>query len=353
MNESVRKLLLAVVGTGVIGSVWYLNSLKPRQAAPNEARELVSSRVMPMDAEQKAQRYKRAKELVRPAGFINTPGITLADLIGKKVILVDFWTYSCINCQRTTPYLNAWYEKYKAVGLEIVGVHTPEFQFEKKYENVARAVEQFQIRYPVVLDNDYATWSAYSNRYWPHKYLIDIDGFIVYDHIGEGGYEETEEKIQELLKERIIALNMEGEVATGVAQPAGAVAVDFSRVKSPEIYFGTARNTTRVQVAAEPDAPKTNTLYLAGKWAFSGEFAESTSAEASIVFRYQAQNVYMVASADHDVRIEVFKDGVSQGEQTVRGEQLYQLIAGETYGEHTLKIEVKSPGLRAFTFTFG
>lgn len=353
MNELVRKVVLVLVGVGIVVSVWYLSLLKPRQPSVDQAAEIVSTRAVSMNAEQKAERYERAREIVQPAGFINTPELTIAEHIGKKVILVDFWTYSCINCQRTTPYLNAWYEKYKDAGLEIVGVHTPEFQFEKKLENVMRAVEQFQIRYPVVLDNDYATWSAYGNRYWPHKYLIDIDGYIVYDHIGEGGYEETERKIQEVLNERMVALNIQGEIASDVSRPMDAVAVDFSRVKSPEIYFGSARIKNYLQLPSEPKSPKVNTLYLVGKWSFNDEFSSNTSETAKIVFRYQAQNVYFVASAENDVRIEVFKDGISQGEQTVRGEQLYQLISGDAYGEHTLKIEVKSPGLRAFTFTFG
>src|SRR3990167_6237732 len=142
------------------------------------------------------------KEITSPSGFVNTGPFNLKDIVGKKVILLDFMTYSCINCQRTFPYLNAWYEKYKDQGLEIVGIHTPEFAFEKNIENVREAMRRFGILYPVVFDNDYATWRAYGNQYWPRKYLIDIHGDIVYDHIGEGAYEETEMKIRELLLER-------------------------------------------------------------------------------------------------------------------------------------------------------
>jgi cytochrome c biogenesis protein CcdA/thiol-disulfide isomerase/thioredoxin len=150
----------------------------------------------------KEQFYPRYNEIVDPSGFVNTDPITIGELIGDKVVLIDFWTYSCINCQRTLPYLTSWYEKYRDTGLEIVGIHTPEFAFEKNTDNVIEAANKFGITYPIVLDNDYATWGAYKNQYWPHKYLIDIDGFIVYDHIGEGAYEETEAKIQELLEER-------------------------------------------------------------------------------------------------------------------------------------------------------
>jgi thiol-disulfide isomerase/thioredoxin len=143
-------------------------------------------------------------EIMNPAGFVNTNDqpITLADYVGKQVILLDVMTYSCINCQRTFPYVNAWYEKYKDEGLIVIGVHTPEFSYEKDKNNVEKAMKEFGITFPVVLDNEYATWNALGNRFWPRMYLIDIHGNIVYDHIGEGAYKETEEKIQELLKER-------------------------------------------------------------------------------------------------------------------------------------------------------
>ena len=157
--------------------------------------------------ENKSKDYKKAIELVSPDGYINVDNITIKELIGKKVILVDFWTYSCVNCQRTLPFLTRWYDKYEGEGLEIIGVHTPEFKFEQDYNNVLRATQKWNVKYPVVQDNSYKTWQAYENRYWPRKYIIDIDGFIVYDHIGEGAYEETEKKIQELLKERAKVLN--------------------------------------------------------------------------------------------------------------------------------------------------
>jgi thiol-disulfide isomerase/thioredoxin len=151
--------------------------------------------------------------------------------------LLDFWTYSCINCQRTIPYLNAWYAKYKDAGLEIIGVHTPEFDFEKKYENVAAAVRKFGIQYPVVMDSNNRTWNAYGNMYWPEHYLIDINGLVVDRHIGEGGYAETEAKIQQLLTERKDALN------DSVAIPTGTVDITSTiQANSPETYFGATRN---------------------------------------------------------------------------------------------------------------
>jgi thiol-disulfide isomerase/thioredoxin len=150
----------------------------------------------------KKMKYSMYKELVNPSGFVNSDPFQLKDIVGKKVILLDVMTYSCINCQRTFPYANAWYEKYKDKGLEIVAIHTPEFAFEHKIENVRDAMTKFGIKFPVVLDNDYGTWNAYGNNYWPRKYLIDIDGFVTYDHIGEGGYDETELQIKNALKER-------------------------------------------------------------------------------------------------------------------------------------------------------
>lgn len=170
-------------------------------------------------AKSKAAQHPRALEISTPDGFINTDRIAVGDLLGKKVILLDFWTYSCINCQRTIPHLNAWYEKYRDQGLVIIGIHTPEFEFEKQYENVLAAVKKFGIAYPVVLDNNYSTWQAYKNRYWPRKYLIDIDGFVVYDHIGEGAYKETERKIQELLAERARVLGSGERISAAPASP--------------------------------------------------------------------------------------------------------------------------------------
>jgi len=196
MNNKYRNIILALFLIAIAGSIVYLQSRKSFRFSGNNT----ESTGVAISKEAKAKKYKPAQEISTPDGFVNTDSISIGELIGKKVILVDFWTYSCINCQRTTPYLNAWYEKYHDQGLEIIGLHTPEFEFEKDYNNVKAAVEKFGIKFPVVLDNDYSTWAAYRNQYWPRKYLIDIDGYIVYDHIGEGAYDETEAKIQEALR---------------------------------------------------------------------------------------------------------------------------------------------------------
>jgi thiol-disulfide isomerase/thioredoxin len=321
---------------------------------------------------------KQYVEIAGPAGFVNTPltsagqamPITLGELIGKKVILVDFMTYSCINCQRTFPYMVAWYDKYKDQGLEIVGIHTPEFAFEKDIDNVREAMEEFGITYPVVLDNDYATWRAYGNQYWPRKYLIDIEGNIVYDHIGEGGYVETEEKIQELLAERAKRL---GESVSGDTSLAAAGMPEKKKyAQSPEVYFGSDRNeflvagrrfVAGVQSFTLPNSFVRNALYLGGSWNIQPEYAESQGV-GSIVFRYSAQDVYFVASSDAGVMVEILQDGKSVGAARgadvgadgtvhIRDERLYKLIRNPGGEEHVLEIRVKGKGLRAFTLTFG
>ena len=181
-----RNFILVAALLVIAGSIFYLQSSKlaPPDQANSASDSTIKTTVETMTTKEKAAKYDRVHEIVNPQGFINTAPLKLADIAGKKIILVDFWTYSCINCQRTLPYLNAWYEKYKDQGLEIVGVHTPEFKFEQEIGNVTQAVKKYGIQYPVLLDNRYETWTAYGNRYWPRKYLIDIDGFIVYDHIG-------------------------------------------------------------------------------------------------------------------------------------------------------------------------
>lgn len=146
--------------------------------------------------------YEQAKEITGSAGLINTDGVSIKEAAGEKVVLIEFWTYTCFNCQNAQPHINSLYEKYRDDGLQVVGVHTPEFGFEKDISNVREAVGQANIKYPVVLDNHYATWNAYGQRFWPAWYLIDADGFIRYRHFGEGAYDETEKKVQELLAER-------------------------------------------------------------------------------------------------------------------------------------------------------
>jgi thiol-disulfide isomerase/thioredoxin len=364
-----RAILLTAAVVLIIGGIIYFESIKRPSLTPEE-REKANIHIDIMNKEEKAKQYEVAKEITSPNGYINTEGIKVKDLIGKKVVMIDFWTYSCINCQRTTPFLNAWYEKYKDQGLEIIGVHTPEFDFEKKYENVQDAVDRFGIKFPVVLDNDFSTWQAYENRYWPHKYIIDIDGFIVYDHIGEGGYEETEMKIQELLNERTRVLGMEDEISTGTVSPE-AEKVNTNQPQSPEIYFGAWRNERLgngirgIEGNYTFEAPGEfvqSVLYLDGKWRIAREFAENGSPDDRIIFKYLADKVFMVAASENEegVEAEIFRDGELVKTITIKEEALYRLIEPsdlneekDNVREHLLEIRIKSPGLQAFTFTFG
>ena len=278
-----------------------------------------------------------------------------------KVVLIDFWTYSCINCQRTLPYVNAWYSKYKDQGFVVIGVHTPEFSFEKVQSNVQEAVGKLGVQYPVVLDNEYGTWQAFGNQYWPREYLIDMDGFIVHDHIGEGDYDQTEKAIQAALKERADRLGMKDVIPSTVTTPSNAISFDANKVQSPETYFGFNRNEYLANGAA--DAPGTQTLslpatmdpnklYLDGTWDFAPEYATSQTS-ASAVFKYSAKNVYMVASSDTGVDVDVYVDDVFQKTIHIKDQQLYTLVQGADYSTHALRLKISNPGLNAFTFTFG
>lgn len=299
-------------------------------------------------------------EITDPSGFVNTGGepITIGQYVGKKVILIDFMTYSCINCQRTIPYMVAWYDKYKDQGLEIIAIHTPEFAFEKDIDNVRAAVKRLGIEYPVALDNDYATWRAWGNQYWPRKYLIDIHGNVVYDHIGEGAYEETEKKIQELLAQRAQTLGQSGIQESGLA--ASSVSGVQSQAQSPETYFGSMRNgylangtpgASGEQHFALPAAFTPNALYLGGAWHIEPEYAQAGEG-ARVAYRYYAKNVYMVMEADAEAQVEVRQDGVLVKSITVEASTLYTLVQNDAAGEHVLEL-VMPAGVRVYTFTFG
>lgn len=181
----------------------------PEKTTPSETLQESKPEASPeptvSDAEriaEKEERYDRAEEIVGPTGLINAESVSIEEAAGDSVVLLQFWTYSCFNCQNVQPYINSYHEEYAGDGLRVIGIHKPEFEFEKDYASVAAAVQQENIQYPVVLDNNDATWDAYDQRYWPTWYLIDADGFVRYKHIGEGDYEATEREIRELLAER-------------------------------------------------------------------------------------------------------------------------------------------------------
>ncbi len=322
----------------------------------------------------KAAAYTLAPEITDPSGFINTDGkpITFSQFKGKKVVLVDFWTYSCINCMRTLPYMKAWYDKYHDQGLEIISIHTPEFAFEKVQSNVQKAVIDDGLQYPVVLDNNYGTWNAFGNQYWPRKYLIDIDGYVVYDHAGEGDYDVTEKAIQKALAERAQVLGTT-TVSTGIVAPKDAIVPEMNSVQSPETYFGSNRNeylgngnagAPGVQTLTAPSVSALNTLNLSGTWNFYPEYAETSAAGAGVLYTYSARDVYFVASSAAGAVLQVSVDGKpvgsyagadvqSDGTLHIQTNRLYKVLHGTEYGQHTLQLQLKSGTLQAYTFTFG
>ncbi len=252
--------------------------------------------------------FRKAPEFVQISGYINTNHgnpIKLSEL-KNKVVLLDFWTYSCINCIRTIPYLNDWNQEYADKGLVIVGVHSPEFEFEKNYDNVKAAVQKFGIKYPVVQDNDHGTWNAYANQYWPRDYLIDVDGYIRHDHIGEGGYAETEKAIQSLLAERAAQMGMKeisfSTKATIPIKPGSLQSVDLTKSTTPEIYLGyfLARAPLGNPQNFEPDQIvsytipsntnfKPNIVYLDGQWKNNRDNMELQSDTGRIALIYYAK----------------------------------------------------------------
>ncbi len=306
--------------------------------------------------------------------WLNSPPLTPAQLRGK-VVVVDFWTYSCINCLRSLPYVRAWAEKYKDHGLVVIGVHAPEFAFEKDLGNVQNAVRDLGVTYPVAMDNDLKIWRAFSNRYWPAHYFIDAEGRIRYHHYGEGKYDESERIIQKLLKEAGYK-----NVPAGIVDPqrSGAqAAADFREVQSPETYIGYARAANFVSGTVAFDAPQTYTVPdtlqrnqwgLAGSWTVSREHASLDRTPGKIVFRFHARDLHLVLGPGPDnkpVRFRVTVDGLPPGAAhgmdtddkgfgTITGQRLYQLVRQNgPVMDRTFAIEFLDPGVQAFAFTFG
>lgn len=293
-----------------------------------------------------------APELIEGGRWFNSEPLRIKDLKGK-VVLVDFWTYTCINCIRTLPYLKEWNEKYKDKGLVIIGVHTPEFEFEKNPENVEKALKDYGITYPVMQDNDYATWNAYSNRYWPAKYLIDNTGKIVYTHFGEGDYDVTESKIQELLKKA------GSSVSEKINNPSANI---HSELISPETYLGSARmqyfypggglRNGSAHFNLERNIPQNN-FSFGGDWMINDEYAQ-TSKDSSLEYNFNAQNVFLVMRPVGTSKgtVKVYVDGKKVKDLIIDTDKLYNLVSLPGVENHLLRLEF-SDGIQAFAFTFG
>lgn len=291
-----------------------------------------------------------APEFAGIDGWLNSAGpLTVAGLRGK-VVLVDFWTYSCINCRRTVPYLNRWQAEYGPLGLQVVGIHTPEFGFERMRPHVEDAVREFGIRYPVGQDNGFRTWRAWSNQAWPAFYLLDRDGQIVLLREGEGYAHELEGAIRALL---------------GLSGPFGRPGddPDLSLIRSPEVYFG-AQHPTPQDRAQSPrrggaayafagGGPRLNQYQLDGTWVREDEALTLRSARGGLRLRFSAAKLHLVAAAPDGTRLRVTVDGAPAQAVEVGRPTLYTLLDGETYGEHLMTVEAEAPGLSLFSATFG
>jgi thiol-disulfide isomerase/thioredoxin len=309
-------------------------------------------------------------------GWINSPPLTPAELRGK-VVLVDFWTYSCINCLRSLPYVKAWYDRYKDHGLVVIGAHSPEFAFEKDPDNVRRAVRELGISYPVALDNQFAIWRGFDNRYWPAHFFIDARGQVRSHHFGEGEYAQSEQTLRELLTEagyrNLPAAGGDELRVAGLQAPA-----DGAYARSPETYVGYARaerfvsagGLTQGQPAsyAYPSALATNQWALQGRWLADREQAVLQQSGGGIAFRFRARDLHLVLAPQldgHPVRFRVLLDGVppgadhgadtdSDGYGVVREQRLYQLVRQSTpERERTFTIQFLDDGVQAYAFTFG
>jgi thiol-disulfide isomerase/thioredoxin len=354
-----RKVRLAIAGT--VAGVLSCTVLVGRLVQAQDTQSIVGSSPLP--------------GLSGATGWINSKPLTAKELKGK-VVLVDFWDYSCINCIRSVPYIRAWAEKYKASGLVVIGVHTPEFDFEKLMPNVEKAVQKFDITYPVALDSDYKIWNAFHNQYWPAEYYIDAKGKVRYEHFGEGDYDQSEKWIQKLLKEASVT-PMPASTVSVQGQGVQAAA-DMRDVRSPETYIGYERaenfsspgglKRDAAKTYREPTHPSLNDWGLVGDWIDHEQVAILQSAGGKIVFRFHARDLHLVLGPSADgkpVRFRVTIDGQAPGENhgvdtdaqgngVVTAYRLYQLVRQSgAIKDHVFTIEFEDPGVQAFSFTFG
>ncbi len=306
--------------------------------------------------------------------WLNSPPLTIDGLKGK-VVLVDFWTYSCINCLREIPYVRAWAEKYQDRGFVVIGVHTPEFAFERNVANVKKAVSELGIGYPVAIDNDYAVWRAFENDYWPALYFIDAQGHVRHHHFGEGKYDQSERVIQQLLAEAgkpdvsagLVTVNASGAEA----------AADPKDAQSPETYIGYNRaehfasSGGKVQDAPHvyvAGTPRLNEWGLSGEWTIGGEHADLDARDGGIVYRFHARDLHLVLGPAPDGKAVPFRvtidgeppgdshgaDDDAEGRGVVTEQRLYQLVRQTgPITDHTFEIRFLDPGVQAYAFTFG
>jgi thiol-disulfide isomerase/thioredoxin len=344
--------------------------------------------------------FKKAPEFAQISGYINTPDnnspITLSSLKGK-VVLVYIWTYTCINSIRPMPYIDDWNQKYSNKGLVTVGVHSPEFEFEKNHTNVKDAVKRFGITYPVIIDSDHGTWNAYENNYWPRFYLIDTQGYIRYDHIGEGDYDQIEKSIQSLVAERAFLMGAKeisfNKNPTTLINPESLYYIDLGQSTTPEIYIGynTAKTPLGNPEGFKPDQTvsysipsntnfKPSSVYLQGKWKNNPDSMELQSDTGRIALLYYAKSVNIIAGGKGEGIVSnsnddktgaggyrqaagnstanisdnsLGQDLSSDGSFRIDGQRLYNLAIHDNYAAHYILIDIKGKGFQFYTFTFG
>jgi thiol-disulfide isomerase/thioredoxin len=358
-----NQLLLAILIAGAVGaSIVTIAEDKSvaQHFSPTTAR-------LPSDGE--------LLSLGKATEWLNSPPLTAAGLRGK-VVLIDFWTYTCINWQRSVPYVRAWADKYKDQGLVVIGVHAPEFAFERNLDNVRRFTKDLDVDYPVAIDNDFAIWRAFDNQYWPALYLIDAQGRLRHHQFGEGEYEQSEQVIQQLLAEAGHA-GIERKLVAVEGRGAEAAA-DWGDLKSPENYLGYERTENfaspggavpnQRHTFAVPARLGLNQWALSGEWTMGKQATALSKANGRIVYRFHARDLHLVmgpAAPGMSIRFRVLIDGQppgsahgsdvdAQGNGTVTGQRLYQLIRQpKPIVDRQFEIEFLDPGAEAFAFTFG
>ena len=365
----IASVLVIAIGIPIVGFVGDLNMAQP--ARPNDERAAFFHG--PGDVPVANQ--SGLASLVRADEWLNSPPLTESALRGK-VVLVDFWTYTCINWLRTLPYVRAWAQKYKDKGLVVIGVHTPEFRFEKNLENIRREVKALRVDYPVAVDSEYVIWRAFSNNYWPALYFVDAKGRVRHHHFGEGSYEQSEMVIQRLLTEAGASGISDDLVSV---DPRGfEVAADWATLKSPENYVGYERTEGFVSPGgAVRDKPRTYELparlsrsdwALSGDWTIKRDAVESNKSNSRIAYRFHARDLNLVmgpAARGTSVKFRVLIDGQppgaahgfdvdEQGYGTLTEQRLHQLIRQTgPIADHQFEIEFLASGAEAFCFTFG
>ena len=318
---------------------------------------------------------KMGPSLDGATGWLSSQPLNLADLRGK-VVLIDFWTYTCINWRRTLPYVREWASKYKDKGLVVIGVHTPEFSFEQKSENVSRSINEMNMDYPIALDNNFEIWHSFQNEYWPALYLIDAKGRVRYQKFGEGDYAESESQIQQLLKEAS-AKNVGDKPV--VLQPGGfEAAADWENLGSSENFLGYDRiegftSPERVVVGKQidytvPEKLKLNKWGLSGKWIMGKESVSLSNENGKIIYRFHARDLHLImgtTTQGTSVKFRVLIDGRppgiahgldidSDGNGTVTEQRMYQLVRQQgPVIDREFQIEFLDPGVEVFDFTFG